>query len=182
MTIFKMQVILKNETKRGFCIMPEKQTYVKDAITEGLLKLMKEKSIDDISICELTDYAKVGRVSFYRNFKDKDDILRYYIISETDRWLGSTDKNYLTTESPQEFLIFLLEHLYQYRETIASMLRDGKMYLLEEEFDRRFTAILCDISDPFHIAFTIGGFYKLFCYWAQTGYEKTPQEIAEYVK
>lgn len=27
-----------------------------------------------------------------------------------------------------------------------------------------------------------GGFYKLFCYWAETGYEKTPEEIAALVR
>ena len=61
------------------------------------------------------------------------------------------------------------------------MMRDSRMYLLEAEFDKRFRATLKDVADPWHIAFTIGGFYKLFCYWAETGYKKTPQEIAEYV-
>ena len=51
---------------------------VKDIITKSFIELLKEKRIDDISINALADYAKVGRVSFYRNFADKDDILRYY--------------------------------------------------------------------------------------------------------
>ena len=155
---------------------------VKDIITKSFIELLKEKCIDDISINALADYAKVGRVSFYRNFADKDDILRYYIDTETSRWLESSDINYLTVSSPQAYVVFLLEHLYQYRDVIDLMMRDNRMYLLEAEFDKRFRAILTDVADPWHIAFTIGGFYKLFCYWAETGYEKTPQEIAEYVK
>lgn len=162
--------------------MENKHISVKDMICEGLIKLLKEKSIDEISISELTQFSEVGRVSFYRNFKDKDDILRYYICTETDNWLNSSEINYLSADSPQEYIIFLLEHLYQYREVISAMMRDNRMYLLEEEFDKRFSAILSGVSDPWHIAFTIGGFYKLFCYWAKTGYEKTPQEIANYVK
>ena len=155
---------------------------VKDIITESFIELLKEKSIDDISIYELADYAKVGRVSFYRNFSDKDDILRYYIDTETSKWLEGSEFNYLTAESKQTYVIFLLTHLYQYRDVIDLMMRDGRMYLLEAEFDKRFRATLADVSDPWHIAFTIGGFYKLFCYWSETGYEKTPEEIAEYVK
>lgn len=143
---------------------------------------MKKKPIEDISVCELTDFCGVGRVSFYRNFKDKDEVLRYYIHTKTETWLSGTQTNYLNVKSPQEYIVFLLDHLYQYRDVVDAMMRDNKMYLLEEEFDKRFFAILSEISDPWHIAFTIGGFYKLFCYWAQTGYEKTPQEIAEYVK
>ena len=155
---------------------------VKDIITESFIEFLKEKRIDDILIYELADYAKVGRVSFYRNFTDKDDILRYYIDRETSKWLEGSEFNYLTAESKQTYVVFLLTHLYQYRDVIDLMIRDGRMYLLEAEFDKRFRAVLADVSDPWHIAFTIGGFYKLFCYWAETGYEKTPQEIAEYVK
>ena len=155
---------------------------VKDIITESFIKLLKEKSIDDISIYELADHAKVGRVSFYRNFADKEDILRFYIDRETSSWLENSEFNYLTAESKQSYVIFLLTHLYQYRDVINLMMRDNKMYLLEAEFDKRFRAVLSGVSDPWRIAFTIGAFYKLFCYWAETGYEKTPQEIAEYVK
>ena len=82
---------------------------VKDIITKSFIELLKEKRIDDISINALTDYAKVGRVSFYRNFADKDDILRYYIDTETSRWLESSDINYLTVSSPQAYVVFLLE-------------------------------------------------------------------------
>lgn len=166
----------------AFCTMSEKNTSVKELMCEGFIRLLQEKRIDDISISELTDFAGVGRVSFYRNFKDKDDILRYYICTETEKWLNNSEINYLSADSTQEYVIFLLEHLYQYREIISAMMRDNRMYLLEQEFDKRFSAILSGVSDPWHIAFTTGGFYKLFCYWAQTGYEKTPQEIAEYVK
>ena len=134
---------------------------VKDIITKSFIELLKEKCIDDISINALADYAKVGK---------------------TSRWLDSSDTNYLTVSSPQAYVVFLLEHLYKYRDVIDLMMRDNRMYLLEAEFDKRFRAILTDVADPWHIAFTIGGFYKLFCYWAETGYEKTPQEIAEYVK
>lgn len=155
---------------------------VKDIITESFIELLKKKRVDDISIYELADYAKVGRVSFYRNFTNKEDILRYYIDTETSKWLEDSDFNYLTSDSKQFYVVFLLTHLYQYRDVIDMMMRDGRMYLLEAEFDKRFRAVLADVSDPWHIAFTIGGFYKLFCYWAETGYEKTPQEIAEYVK
>ena len=155
---------------------------VMDRITAALLEIMKQVPIDEISICEIVEKAEVSRNSFYRHFQDKDDILRCYISSETEQWLRDTGKNILNIESPQAYIVFLLDHLYQYREVIDIMIRDGKMYLLEEEFDRRFNSVLTGTSDPYQIAFIIGGFYKLFCYWAKTGYEKTPQEIAEYVK
>lgn len=141
--------------------MRESTKYVMDRITHSLIELMNETPIGNISICAVIDNAEVSRNSFYRHFQDKDDILRYYISSETEQWLSRTGMN---------------------RSIIDLLIRDNKMSLLEEEFDKQFTAILSDVTDPWHIAFTVGGFYKLFCYWAKTGYAKTPEEIAAYIQ
>ena len=59
----------------------QKNTYVKEQITSALLKLLQEKNLEEISISELTEAACVGRVSFYRNFSGKEDVLK----QESDR-------------------------------------------------------------------------------------------------
>ena len=57
----------------------EKNTYVKKEITKALLSLLQKKDLNDITIRELTLEAGVGRVSFYRNYKTKEEILEQYI-------------------------------------------------------------------------------------------------------
>lgn len=49
----------------------ETNAFVKECITEALLKLMNEKAISDITITELVERAGVARASFYRNFASK---------------------------------------------------------------------------------------------------------------
>ncbi|AFU19884.1 TetR/AcrR family transcriptional regulator [Actinobacillus suis] len=48
---------------------------VKESITEALLRLMQKKNFYTISITELTNLAGVSRISFYRNFESKEDVL-----------------------------------------------------------------------------------------------------------
>lgn len=48
---------------------------VKHSITNALIDLMKEKAYEEISISEITKQAGVSRVSYYRNYDSKDDIL-----------------------------------------------------------------------------------------------------------
>lgn len=48
---------------------------VKESITEALLRLMQKKNFYAISITELTHFAGVSRISFYRNFDSKEDVL-----------------------------------------------------------------------------------------------------------
>ena len=152
-----------------------------ESIIQSTFDLMKHKSLDDISITDIVRHAGVSRNSFYRNFNDKEDIIRRCISKETECWQEEVHKKYTSMLDSGEFILLLLEHIYDYRDLIALLMRDKKMYLLEDEFDYRLKIRLESESDPWHIAFIAGGLYKLFLYWAETGYQKTPQEIAAYV-
>ena len=160
----------------------QRSSYVKNRITAALLSLMEEKPVDDISVYELTERAGVGRVSFYRNFRDKDDVLRFFISEETEKWLGEDHVSYLAAGRTKEFAVFLLRHMREYRGFFDLLMRDGRMYLLEDEFDSRIRLYLDQSADPWHIAFLTGGFYKLFRYWAACGYRESPEEIAAYMR
>ena len=45
-----------------------RNAYVIKHINEALLGLLKEKSLNEISISEICETAGVGRMSFYRNY------------------------------------------------------------------------------------------------------------------
>jgi AcrR family transcriptional regulator len=47
----------------------------KESITESLLLLLKVKDYAAITVTDLTRKAGVSRMAFYRNFKDKDQVL-----------------------------------------------------------------------------------------------------------
>ena len=82
----------------------QKNTYVKEQITKALLLLLETKNIDDISISELTSTAEIGRVSFYRNYKNKEDILR----QEADRLLAQWGSIFQAMPSNEEYNSFFL--------------------------------------------------------------------------
>ena len=52
----------------------EKNTYMRIQMTAALLDPMKMKPAFEIFISELTERAKIGRVSFYHNYLSKEDI------------------------------------------------------------------------------------------------------------
>ena len=79
--------IMTNEKRNLFC---------KNQIADGFVELLKNEKIQNISVTDIALKAQVSRISFYRNFRDKEDILRYYISRETDKWLDSTEDNYIT--------------------------------------------------------------------------------------
>ena len=65
---------------------PEQQ-FLKECIADALLLLMKNKPWNSITIIEITNLANVSRVTYYRNFKNKEDIcisLFTYLVTLQD--------------------------------------------------------------------------------------------------
>ena len=65
--------------KRRLCIvevLPEE--YTRYYIVQALFKLMSSYEYNKISVTEIAEKAGVGRATFYRYFKRKEDIIVYY--------------------------------------------------------------------------------------------------------
>ena len=64
--------------------------YLKECMGTALLELMKEKPIEKISIEEMTAKADVGRSTYFRYFKSKDEVLSFKI---TCLWKRFSDEH-----------------------------------------------------------------------------------------
>ena len=58
----------------------------KDYIIEALLLLMKKKRYTDIKIADITNKAGVNRVTFYRNFSSKEEVITVYLERSFNDW------------------------------------------------------------------------------------------------
>ena len=56
----------------------------------GLLRQSDADDVDSISISQITSRANVSRMAYYRNFKSKNDIVKYYI--DEVMWSDITDE------------------------------------------------------------------------------------------
>ncbi len=149
-----------------------------ESITQAMASMIIERPFEEISITELVRRAGVSRNSFYRNFRDKDDVLRRYIEGETEEWM--TANGWVHTVDPMRRelrLEKLLTHMYGYRTFIAALIRDRKMHILEAEFDRVLEIGIGQYYDPWRLAFLIGGIYNLYVHWVETDYALPPQEV-----
>ena len=85
-----------------------RNAYVIEHITGALLKLLREKPIEAISVSELCELAGIGRASFYRNYDSKEDILRAYIHALFREWTAESSQ--LENRPLSEFLRALFAH------------------------------------------------------------------------
>ena len=68
----------------------------KEYITEAILQLLNKKKYENITITDIAEKAGVTRITFYRNFESKDDIIKQYIqnIFSQYKWNDKLDITY----------------------------------------------------------------------------------------
>ncbi len=155
-----------------------RNAYVIEHITDALLKLLREKTIEEISISELCEQAGIGRASFYRNFNSKEDILRAYIQNLFQEW---TAKDAQEENRPlSEFLHSLFAHFEKHRDFYELLNQRNLICLLKEVIIG-----LCG-PQPEHAkeeayarAYYSYALYGWIEVWFQRGMRETAEEIAE---
>src|SRR5258708_14623601 len=55
-------------------------------LSNALVALMQEKSIDKITVQEVLDRATVGRSTFYLHYRDKDDLFLCVLEAGLEMW------------------------------------------------------------------------------------------------
>ena len=154
-----------------------RNAYVIEHITDALLKLLREKPIEDISISELCELAGIGRASFYRNFNSKEDILRTYILGLFQEWTtaGAQGEN----KPLSKFLHSLFAHFEKHRDFYEMLNQRNLIYLLKDAI-----IALCgpqmehskeEACTRAYVAYTLYGWIEV---WFQRGMQETAEEIA----
>lgn len=108
---------------------------VKNSITRALFCLMREKSFADITITELIRTAGVARVSFYRNYDSKEDVLVTLIEDVLEQFRSEIEWNendYYTFQNVyRSFSCFK-----EYRDAVLDLYRFGYGSILLEKLNR----------------------------------------------
>jgi len=151
-----------------------------NAITEALYELLDEKNINEISIKELTEKAGVSRVSFYRNFDSKEEIIRKDLKRITDGYMNRTGVDYMK-DDPLLYFENLFQHLQDHKDLGQHLIDTNMLNYLKEEFDRAFVHHGPAKNQIYIDYMMAGACYNLAYYWMITGFQETPRQMAEII-
>ena len=102
--------------------------YVVKHITDALLKLMRSRCLNGISISQICEEAGVGRASFYRNYESKEDVLRKYLEQLIREW----EKDFENKGDLAFFSESMLRHFYKYKDFYLLLYRQGLSQMIYE--------------------------------------------------
>lgn len=155
----------------------QSEKYVDEYIISALFDLMKKKKYDDISITEITNKAGVSRVSFYRNFNSKEDIVKKWIKDITDHFLDTSNINY-KKDNTKEYFIKLFTHLENYEDYAILIYKANLIHLLKNEFESRILKIYEKEYGNYKSYFLAGGIFNVYYYWLINGCKESPEILA----
>lgn len=150
----------------------------KQLIAESLISLMKLKKFSTITNKDITDKAGLSHITIYRHFKNKDEIIIYYLNHITDDFIKTSKISY----NPKDFknyIIRLFAHLQNYKDLGLLLYKSDMIHYLKNEFDRIFLAKAKNHTEEYHYAFVSGGLYNLYYYWIKNNCKETPTQLAE---
>lgn len=142
-----------------------------EALREAILQLVEEKSLDQISIKEITEKAGLSYPTFFRRFASKDelieDIARHEVVMLMSLGRGAMAEHQADTAAER-----MCNYIASKRKLWAVLLNGGASAAMRKEFMRISIEISNDIGriNPelpmdLSVPFTTSGIFEIFAWW-----------------
>lgn len=167
----------------------EKAAHQQKAIEQSLLEAMQNQEYNSITVKSLCEQTTLSRMTFYRLFDNKDDVL-YALIDQTLQ--SFTSFSLLDNQIiPNEYTYFqrLYTYWYQQKPLLKALCSNQMSDVLME---RAINHITNEDSETMHLIgaegasdrkevlrFFLSGIISLIIGWHQSGYEKTILEMSQ---
>lgn len=150
--------------------------------------ILRHNHYDNITVKDICETAGVSRMSFYRYYNKKEDIL----IDYCDERFAEFYEEFFQNSEPngRTFLIGMFNHFKKYHRQLSILLAANKQSLLMNQFDS-YTRYLFGTwrairesslgNNPVVAPFVSGGVFNLLMYWLSSGMKETPEEMTNAV-
>lgn len=152
---------------------------LRSEIADALLLLLEEKPLEEVSVSEITETAEVARVSYYRNFSSKEDVLLFKLNHLLDAWEKEADFDIKSEDELQRLITSWLEFFLTIRDFLLVLYRRELMHLLLGCFYSRMGPKAGDTADEtYGKAFLTYGIFGMFNEWIGGGMRESAEQLS----
>jgi AcrR family transcriptional regulator len=160
--------------------------FVKDCMVSALMQLLEVKPMSEITVTDITDKAGVSRMSYYRNYSSKSEILTSHLDDIFNQYIELIQKwDYKGSCFDYEYLLQCFRYFSKHEKFLSCLLKSGMGDLMLSHMTRF-------ILDSFHIseddvflyykmqAFA-GSIYSTYVAWTSRNKKESPCKMAQIV-
>ena len=158
--------------------------------------ITEKKEYCDITIHMIVDHAGLGRRTFYRYFKTKDDAMKYICELLMDQFANTLISN--DSHGMEEVAVAYFQFWEQYIDILLLLKKAHVLYFIEDNFAELITYVakkvkhipeavplekLTKIYQKHNYEFSIklAGFWKATIIWCEEKFRKSPEEMAKII-
>lgn len=153
--------------------------FLKECLADALIKLLKTKPIEKITIPEIAKTANVGRTTYFRNFTNKNEVLTFKLVKLWDRWAnehGLAEARGCLPKNARDFFDFN----YSIRELLNLIYARGLQTVLYDAF---YCVIMprygTDSVERYKNSFYCYGLFGLLDEWIKREFKESSGEMTE---
>lgn len=158
----------------------EQTAFYKLCMADALIKLMKTKEYDAITVAEICDTAGVGRTTFYRhldNKSSKDDLLLFKIEYEWERYRERHEK-----EVSADPGMGMSAYIYESRDLFSLLYEKGLITILMRSFEILVPGgEAVDKNLSYLMSFFTYGYFGIIYQWIKYGFDEPPEQIKAHI-
>lgn len=160
----------------------QQKAFFQQCLYEALMQLMQEKKFDKISVGELCQRAGVSRMTYYRSYNSKEDIL----LQHLDECFAS----YLEGLDVRDFYEVALSFFHfwrgQERQFLIAVVKSELSAQLMDKFydylDHIFSLMDLNVEvTSYAKSFLAGGLYKMLIDWMRNDTQDSPEIMAVFL-
>lgn len=153
--------------------------FLKECLADALIKLLKNKPIEKITVPEISETAEVGRTTFFRNFSSKTEMITFKLIKLWERW---TEEHNMIERS--KFSLDNATDFFEFNYTIKELLvtiyhRNLQPTVYEAFYKVMMPQFGADAHECYRSRFYSYGLFGLLDEWIKRGFNETPDEMAK---
>ncbi len=154
--------------------------YLKECMGTALLELMKEKPIEKISIEEMTAKADVGRSTYFRYFKTKDEVLSFKLCCMWNRFAQQSHITELQYDEPAAACLFF-EFCLSIRDITDMLYAAGHQNVILDAYLQILVSKNPgeDINAYYRNSAVAYALYGIVNAWILRGYQETPEQLVD---
>ena len=150
-------------------------------IVAAFVTLVRKEGYQGVSVADIVREAGVSRITFYRNFSSREDVMAQFIEGVSGEAREAVRQK-LQEHSLRSYVELIFASVLPYSDVIRELYAANVGELILNAFNRYFLETPMDWegfrTGAYERSFLIGAIYNVMLEWIRGGGQETPAEMA----
>lgn len=165
--------------------MAKQSALTQESLIGALARLLKEKSIEDISVSELTKVAGISRMTFYRHYRNIIDVFDIEVANVLAEFQAT-----ITYHDNNQYILEMVLFFQQHSDFVKLLLRAHQEELLRSNIATVMGQLsvgkeLLQHFSPreirYYVAYHTAGLMNVIINWINDDQPETPAQLAQFL-